>query len=726
MKCLKKCFWVLLCIIFLINTESYSQVVYDIDGNEYRTVVIGDQVWLRDNLKVSQFKDGTAITLNSRNDDTQWTGANTGETPLRASYLDNSNISDNYGYLYNWYVVNKSNGICPEGWRVPSNDEFKTLERVAGMPESEINNTNSTRGIDENIGGILRDSTSTGDFPNLRTDEETNNTDSLGFSWYGSGYKYHLTGAYDDFDLHRDYTALWVSTEASSTNAYRRGSVSKINNFPNGFNVTSVQNVSTDKRVGISIRCLTDATVQLDNSAGFRMLTSPVDTNYAMFLDQIWTQGMSNADSDQGDPNVWTWDTNTGAWSAVSDLDTELIAGTAILVYIFNDRDYDGTPNTSAPSLYIGGSLGTGDVTPIINPSASGFTLLGNPYNKEIDIDNVSKSNLASTIYIWDPTANSGSGEWEEWNGSSGDISGGVVPAFQGFFVQTTSGTPSLTFDYSNDTTATSGSYYGKVNVAESSNIRLLLSGEGMASSMWLQIDEQGSLNEVLDRDARKLRSLNSDYAQLATSKAGELLSIAVLPKTDDEYTIPVSIDVTKSGDFTLMATDFNIPDGYKLTFNDNVNNESIEIKNDFSYQMKLNQSIQKQAVKSPLEMVAGDFNIQATATNTDDYTITVQKVASLSNEGDVEAPSKLNLWQNYPNPFNPTTEISFDLPNEGNVRLVVYDMLGRKIAVLVDEVRKVGNYKLTFDASGLSSGIYIYRLETGNQILTQRMTLIK
>ena len=83
-------------------------------------------------------------------------------------------------------------------------------------------------------------------------------------------------------------------------------------------------------------------------------------------------------------------------------------------------------------------------------------------------------------------------------------------------------------------------------------------------------------------------------------------------------------------------------------------------------------------------------------------------------------------LSQNYPNPFNPTTTISFILPEAGQVRLVVYDILGKEVARLADGNLAAATYSFTFDASHLSSGEYYYRLESGNFSCVRKLTLIK
>jgi hypothetical protein len=103
--------------------------------------------------------------------------------------------------------------------------------------------------------------------------------------------------------------------------------------------------------------------------------------------------------------------------------------------------------------------------------------------------------------------------------------------------------------------------------------------------------------------------------------------------------------------------------------------------------------------------------------------------------------PGVYSLSQNTPNPFNPTTTIGYAVgvvsgqspaprgsagSAVSSVRLAVYDLLGREVAVLVDEEKEPGNYTVQFDARGLASGVYLYRIEAGSFVETRRMTLVK
>jgi hypothetical protein len=90
------------------------------------------------------------------------------------------------------------------------------------------------------------------------------------------------------------------------------------------------------------------------------------------------------------------------------------------------------------------------------------------------------------------------------------------------------------------------------------------------------------------------------------------------------------------------------------------------------------------------------------------------------------ELPQEYSLEQNYPNPFNPTTSIQYQVSSNTQVSLKVYDVLGNEVATLVDEYKPVGNYEVIFNATGLSSGIYFYKLQTGSLVDSKKMIYLK
>lgn len=141
------------------------------------------------------------------------------------------------------------------------------------------------------------------------------------------------------------------------------------------------------------------------------------------------------------------------------------------------------------------------------------------------------------------------------------------------------------------------------------------------------------------------------------------------------------------------------------------------------------------------IDNVAGN----GTTTNNHSYSFTDKNVASgnysyrlkqidfngnfeyfnLSNEVIIGIPAKFYLAQNYPNPFNPSTKISYDLPVDGKVSLKIFDMSGKEVAVLINEIQPAGYYSVDYN-SNLASGVYFYSLSANNFTATKKMLLVK
>jgi len=89
-------------------------------------------------------------------------------------------------------------------------------------------------------------------------------------------------------------------------------------------------------------------------------------------------------------------------------------------------------------------------------------------------------------------------------------------------------------------------------------------------------------------------------------------------------------------------------------------------------------------------------------------------------------APARFSLSQNYPNPFNPATRIEYDVPSAGHVTLIIYDMLGKEVATLVNEDQSPGHKTIRFDAKGLASGVYLYTIRAGSFSDTKKLVLVR
>ncbi len=205
----------------------------DYDGNSYETVQIGDQLWMAENLKVTHYNNGDEIPNITNMGD--WASLSTG---AYCDYDNNPTNSDTYGRLYNWYAVDDARGICPEGWHVPTDEEYQQLEIYLGMDPAEADDT-GWRGTDE--GGKMKETgTEHWNSPN------TGATNESGFTGLPAGYRNANNGSYS----HMGYNGyFWSSSEHNSTNAWYRLLY---------YHDSYVYRYDTNKHFGFSVRCAGD------------------------------------------------------------------------------------------------------------------------------------------------------------------------------------------------------------------------------------------------------------------------------------------------------------------------------------------------------------------------------------------------------------------------------------------------------------------------------------
>ncbi|MBT3252174.1 MAG: hypothetical protein HN729_09955 [Candidatus Marinimicrobia bacterium] len=207
--------------------------ITDIDGNIYKTVKIGNQIWMAENLKASHYMNGDSIYLELRND--QWSNLKTGAF----CYYDNDpeNI-ENFGYLYNWYVVSDERQVCPENWHIPTEMEFEELEGYLGMDAIDIQKF-GWRGNDQ--GGKLKDeNTFLWDPPNVGATNES------GFSAIPGGFRRRRSGAYEGIN---DGCYIWSSTDYI---------FDEVSHRVLSYFTSNIYHSGIHKSNGMSIRCIQD------------------------------------------------------------------------------------------------------------------------------------------------------------------------------------------------------------------------------------------------------------------------------------------------------------------------------------------------------------------------------------------------------------------------------------------------------------------------------------
>ena len=210
-------------VIMLFNVNAYGQksssTVTDIDGNAYHTVTIGIQVWMVENLKTTKYRDGTNIPNVTNN-----TACATLSTPGYCLYKNDPTNKNTYGALYNWHTVSTGK-LCPTGWHVPTDDEWKVLtDYLGGLYIA---------------GGKLKE-TGTGHW----TIPNTGATNASGFSALQGGDRVYSDGTFDGIG---DYGCWWSAEQFAGPLAIQRFLFNNSSNVLRG---------SSFKTYGFSVRCV--------------------------------------------------------------------------------------------------------------------------------------------------------------------------------------------------------------------------------------------------------------------------------------------------------------------------------------------------------------------------------------------------------------------------------------------------------------------------------------
>ncbi len=231
---------------------SSANTVSDIDGNIYHTVQIGTQTWMVENLRVTKYRDGSLIPNTPSS--SSWTALTTGTW---CYYNDISQNNANYGKLYNWYTVNDSRGLAPNGWHVPTYAEWCALEDYLGGNGA--------------AGGKLKESGTTHWNPNVGA------TNSSGFTGLPGGLKQGSGGS----SYQGSFGFWWSTIDAGNSNGFSLEL--------DGNNVYSTISYQRPKYLGLAVRCIKD-----NNSLSCTTISSGMITTIAGFPNTSSTSSLQN------------------------------------------------------------------------------------------------------------------------------------------------------------------------------------------------------------------------------------------------------------------------------------------------------------------------------------------------------------------------------------------------------------------------------------------------
>ncbi len=507
----------------------------------------------------------------------------------------------------------------------------------------------------------------------------------------------------------------------------------------------------------------------IDSGEGWRMVGNRGDVTYSDLLDPLWTQGFTGADTESGSTNVYFYEEATQTWTAPSkasdyfgkaDSDSVNTALNGILLYVYGDDDNDGNQD-SWPKYIISENTTVNDTLDVslsytdnVSADSAGWNLVSNPYPVSLDwtevVTNGDITNTFPVAYIWDDSLNAGSGAYRINYGyplppglPQDLIFDGAIPAMQAFWVKATSTGASLSIK---------PDYQGASQVLYK---QLSDRNQKQPAVPWISLSiSSGDFSDQVvlfasdDYKAPKLKSIAGRYTEISIEDEEQLWAATSLSldslENGEQLHFPIHLSTTETGTFTFTWNGLDTFGSYNFELRDHLTGESISLSEGNTYFFELEAGarlpdgqasakhsvteLRNEEMKSPLER--GFRGVSAKAGKVESistrFDLRVAAGTLVSDELEQDLPATYALAQNYPNPFNPSTSIQFELPESGNVELLVFDVLGRQVATLVDDRMEAGSHQIRFDASALASGVYLYQLRAGSTVLTKKLTLIK
>ncbi len=464
------------------------------------------------------------------------------------------------------------------------------------------------------------------------------------------------------------------------------------------------------------------------DSDGWRMIATPLDgVNYSSLNAPFHTQGAVWADYIGGVGNLQSLNFAIQDWVEIDGADAAFSGSEGYIFYMYEDDPFatpilpttwtvTGSVRTLSPRAL------TWNTTP-----ADSYNYVGNPSAGNLDWDAVAAAgtNLGTTYATWDPALTTGGGltGYKYYNSASGiGDAGRYIAPFTAFMAQPTAAAGQITFPTSEAANAQSANYFGKGR-GMSSHIRLQIEGEGLAEAeTYILFDDAAEdFSDYSDPfDVNRLRPLSGDFVTMWFPTGDRYLAFDGRSFHDGAQKYDISLTASREGSYELTWPLFHqIPEHWTVTLFDRNTGVTIDMRSQESYGIRLDGDEIGSADGLDLQMgrLAPRFSIQISDPN---RAVTPPPAESW-------IPTTPELAQNYPNPFNPETTIRFLVPETSHVRLEVFNILGRRVAVLADRSETEGWHEVRwFAGSSLSSGLYIYRLNVAGHVLTQYMILQK
>jgi hypothetical protein len=437
----------------------------------------------------------------------------------------------------------------------------------------------------------------------------------------------------------------------------------------------------------------------ISGDAGWRMLALPVTgTTLRTLSSHLQMQGVPGLSNASFTPNLYTEYDGT-SWLAPSDPDADVPAGKGMIWYRFAGNAY---------SAGVFGHEPTEDVDVSLHAAGNRWNLVGNPYSSAISVASLtSDGTIVPVVQVWqDGSGESDAGESAlgSWILSSDPLLGGKIAPWQAFMLQNGETSPATTLTIPISAKTSGGQFLKDVEP-----IRIPIELVEWRDGSVIRHDRgpllEFSANQPILVSRLKPLDEGAAYGWFHDRDVSQSAMRMIDIDMDSDLEIPYELYLPGSGVWRIRWPDASmVPSKWTLRFHDDRAGVELDMKEEDGYGFEHDASA---------DIIRDRFRIVAKRVHS----------ASIRNANPLPERVSLTSW---PNPFNPQTVISYRLSVSSDIRISVYDLLGREVAVLVDRSIPSGSHQVRFDATGLSSGLYVVRLSTSSTSTIHTITLLK
>lgn len=522
---------------------------------------------------------------------------------------------------------------------------------------------------------------------------------------------------------------------------------------------------------------------ELKGNKGWRMLASPVATTWQNMLDDFITQGFTGSTYPEKQPNLLWFDETDGGttlqgWRNPSDISQNIPGGLGVYHYTFNGVGISGSDppefyGDELPRTMKAGGYEYAFVSSIFNHNVTftprnlseqpaspadtifndnnladaGWNLIGNPTASNLDWDAQTgwvKTNIDNIIYMWEPEANNGNGEFLFWSADSSvsTLSNSQILPYRAYWVHANAANPLLTF--SNDAKSLEGMRYGslpekKAMPARGISLSLKLIAGQQETKAFIRISYDG-ITGADPWDAYRLEPLSNTWLKLFTlsSPAHERpLVVNHLPPLDKNFVnIPLFVGGQVDGQSLggIYTLQWQLPDDWPADWNISLHDHKLQKvismfthnQYTFSHAEVVIKSVVEEQPAMPQHIVKAltESNLLKSEMVIPPFSIIIHK-GSIYDEVEYVG-LKPKLMPNYPNPFSNSTTIRFSLPEAAQARIDIFDFRGILVTSPANAIFPAGLNEIRWQPYSKIPGVYIIRLISGETTETTKGVLIK